>query len=133
MGDDRGKESMTCAPWVWRAWQKPPPFDPIKERETFLEATRKFEDSGASSSQNPQRTIQNNDPSGISQGKDGYQGTLRNFLESCMKLVRDQNALAGLQAIISTCDKKIGERTLERVVNQVRWTFRIGGDMRLTA
>ena len=49
-----------------------------------------------------------------------------------MKLVRDQNALAGLQAIISNGDKKIGERTLERVVNQVRRRFRTGGEMRLT-
>ena len=50
-----------------------------------------------------------------------------------MKLVKDHNALAGLQAIISNCDKQIGERTLERVVNQVRRRFRTGGEMRLTA
>lgn len=50
-----------------------------------------------------------------------------------MKLVRDQNALAGLQAIISNCDKQIRERTLERVVNQVWQRLQTGGEMSFTA
>jgi len=50
-----------------------------------------------------------------------------------MKLIRDQNALAGLQTILSNCEKQVEERTIERVVNQVRRRLRTGGEMRLTA
>jgi len=37
-GDDRGKATAIGAPWVRRDGKKQPPFDLIKERETFIEA-----------------------------------------------------------------------------------------------
>jgi len=78
---------MTIALGVWRVGQKPPLFDPIKERETFLEARREFMEPGTSSTQIPQGIHRNNDS--IIRGENVDQGTLRNFLESFLKLVHD--------------------------------------------
>lgn len=43
-GNDRGTSAEIGAPWVRRAGKKPPLFDPVKERETFLKARREFTD-----------------------------------------------------------------------------------------
>ena len=38
IGHDRGKSIETGVPRVRRVGQKPPPFDPVQERETFLKS-----------------------------------------------------------------------------------------------
>jgi len=131
-GNDRGKSAEMGVPGVRRAWKKPPLFDHVQERETFLKARREFTDPRVSSSQIPKGIYQNIDSSEISQDTNFDPGTLRNFLESYMKLVRDQNALAALQAIISNCDKYGEGRALERDVNRVRRRLWSGGEMRIT-
>lgn len=90
MGDDKGKSNAMGTSWVRKAEQKQPPFDPLKERETFFEARREFADL-----------------SNMDQGKSysHVDGNLRNFLESCIKLIRDQIALAELQSILRCCEK----------------------------
>jgi len=50
MNHDKGKSVETGVPGVRRAGQKPPPFDHMQERETFLKARREFTNPTTSSS-----------------------------------------------------------------------------------
>jgi len=108
-GTDNGQTSATGPAWVRKAQLKQPPFDPLKEWETFFEAKQVFADPGVSTLQNPQgaSTIHRSDPSREDQGKNPSheEGSLRNFLESHMKLIRDQTDLAELQSILSCCKR----------------------------
>lgn len=45
---------------------------------------------------------------------------------------RDQKALEGLQSILNNCERQVGGKTIDRVVNQVQKKTRTSGEMRLT-
>ena len=55
--------------------------------------------------------------------------TLSSFLQSCMKLLRNQNALNELQKVIASCEPQRSS-SKEKTVNRVR---RTGREMRLHA
>ena len=55
--------------------------------------------------------------------------TLTSFLQSCMKLLRNQNALNELQKLIASCEPQRSSG-IEKTVNRVR---RTGREMRLHA
>lgn len=86
--------------WVKKAVHKPPPFDPLKEREIFQEARREFVGAEASTSRNP--SVNNLiicDMPVILDPTRNYTkkvSNLRGFLQICMKLIRDQKALEEL-------------------------------------
>lgn len=112
--DDKGNTIVTVDNlWVKKADPNHPLFDPIQERDTFLEARRDFTDFGASTSQNQQGNGQIVD-------SERNEGTLRNFLESFIKLIRDQTALVELQSLLGNCEKQGRGKTQDHVVNQVR-------------
>ena len=75
--------------WVHKSPEKIPNFDVGREKETFMEAKKDFADPGTSvaPAQQHQQQLQSQ---GASTDK---VSTLSSFLQSCMKLLRNQNAL----------------------------------------
>ena len=73
------------------------------------------------------------EPPRIKSGKNSEadESNLRNFLQSCIKLLRDQKALEGLQSILNGCDRQVGGRTMDQVGNQMRQRPRTCMEMRL--
>ena len=54
---------------------------------------------------------------------------IKSFLQSCLKLIRDENAQLEVQWLIDYCDPA----TVERAVNQIKRYIRIGWEIRLSA
>ena len=78
--------------WVRKAPVKVPAFDIEKEKETFMEAQKDFVDSSTSvvpAQPHQQQSL----PQEASTDK---VSTLSSFLQSCLKLLRNQNALSEL-------------------------------------
>ena len=53
---------------------------------------------------------------------------VKSFLQSCLKLIRDENAQFEVQRLIDYCDP-----TTEREINQIKRYIRTGREMRLSA
>lgn len=87
--DDKGKQPEEST-WVCKAPTKEPEFDLERAKETFMEAKRSFADASTSGSKD--RLELEMDPS-----------MLTTFLETCMKLLRDNKAVKGLQELITRC------------------------------
>ena len=119
------KEKQPAEAWVRNAPGKIPAFDVERGKETFMEAKRDFADPNTSvvPAQQPQQQSQ---PPEASTDK---VSTLSSFLQSCMKLLRNQNALNELQKVIASC-KPQRSSSKEKTVNRVR---RTGREMRLHA
>ena len=85
----QNKEKQPAEAWFRKALEKIPGFDVEREKETFMEAKRDFVDPNTSvaPAQQPQ---QHSQPQEASTDK---LSTLSSFLQSCMKLLRNQNAL----------------------------------------
>lgn len=98
---------------------KEPKFDLDRTKETFMEAKRSFAD--ASTSGCKDRLELEMDPSMIT-----------TFLETCMKLLRDNKAINGLQELITRCTgTMLGEpRVLWKLEKH---TMRTSREMRLIA
>ena len=121
----QNKEKQPDKAGVRKAPAKVPTFDIEREKETFMEARRDF--AAPSTSVAPtQQHQQQSQPQEASMGK---AGTLSSFLQSCMKLLRNQNALEELQKVIASCEpqKSTGR---DKTLNRVR---RTGREMRLNA
>ena len=71
-----------------------------REKETFMEAKKYFVDPSTvvAPTQKHQQQSQSQEES------TEKVSTLSNFLQSCMKLLRNQNALNELQKVISSCE-----------------------------
>lgn len=119
--------------WVRKASEKGTIFNMQREKETFMEAKKSFIDLGALKSRTqlvPHKnnskvttTIENPDPT-----------VLMSILQTCMKLLRDQKTIEGLQELIDNCTSKEKSWPKQCVVNKVNKNKkRIGRDMRLTA
>ena len=87
--DDKGKHPEDST-WVHKAPTKEAEFDLECARETFMEAKKGFVE--ASTSRSKDKPDQELDPS-----------MLTNFLETCMKLLRDSKPMKGLQELINRC------------------------------
>ena len=117
MGDDKGKQPKDST-WVRKALTKEPKFDLEHAKETFMEARKSFVD--ASTSERKDRLKLEMDPS-----------MLTTFLETCMKLLRDNKAVKGLHEIINKCTgTALGEPHVVRKVG--KHATRTGREMRLT-
>ena len=94
----QNKEKQPAEAWVRKAPEKIPAFDVKREKETFMETKRDFADPNTSvvPAQQPQQQSQ---PQEASTDK---VSTLSSFLQSCMKLLRNQNALNELQKVIAS-------------------------------
>lgn len=101
--EDKGKQQEEDI-WVRKAANKDVGFDLNKEKETFMEAKRRFADIGASTSR--AQNICTGKPAEISIAQETDPSLLTSFLQTCMKLLRDQKAVEGLQELIDNCTSK---------------------------
>lgn len=78
---------------------------------------------GASMSRSPQvnESIIYDEPLRIDPGKnyESDEGNLRNFLQSCIKLIRDKKELEGLLSILNKSNRQVGGKAMDRAVNPV--------------
>ena len=79
MGEDKGKQPEEDT-WVRKALAKEPEFDLVRAKETFMEAKKNFTEASTSGSKDEPETRM--DPS-----------MLTTFLETCMKLLRDNKVV----------------------------------------
>lgn len=89
MGDDKGKQSEESA-WVRKAPIREPEFDLDRAKETLMEAKKSFVEASTSSSKD--KLEPELDPS-----------ILTTFSDTCMKLLRDNKDVKGLQKLITRC------------------------------
>lgn len=124
IGDDKGDISVTGAPWVRKAETKCPNFDPVQEKANFQEARKEFMETEASTSRSPKvnALIFYDGTSRLDPDKNSEADVcnMRNFLQSCMKLIRDQKALEELRSILNNYDREVGGKAMELSINQVR-------------
>ena len=104
---------------------KIPAFDITREKGTFMDARKDFVDLNT-----PGATIQQQRQQlQSSKASSDKVSTLTSFLQSCMKLLRNQNVLDELQKVIESCEPHQSP-VKGKSVNRVR---RIGREMRLHA
>ena len=111
--------------WVRQAPVKVPALEIERGKETFMETQQDFGDSTTAVAP-AQPHQQQSQPQEASTGE---VSTLSSFLQSCMKLLRNQNALKELQKVLAFCEpqRRVDK---EKTVNRVR---RTGREMRLNA
>lgn len=117
IGDDKGKQPEDST-WVHKALTKEVEFNLEHASEAFMEAKKSFAEASTSGSKDkPQSEM---DPS-----------MLTTFLETYMKLLRDNKAIKGLQELINRC---VGTMPGELFVVQTigKNETRMGQEMRLT-
>ena len=86
--------------WVRKTPEQIPAFDVGREKGTFMEAKKDFADPRTSieTMQQHQQQLQ------FQEASSDQVNTLTSFLQSCMKLLRNQNALNELQKVIASCE-----------------------------
>ena len=114
--NDKGKQLEESA-WVHEAPTKEPKFDLECTKETFMEAKKSFTET--STSGNKDQLEPGMDPS-----------MLTTFLETCMKLLRDNKAENGLHELITRCVGSGELRVVWKIGKHALHTIR---EMRLTA
>lgn len=90
IGEDKGKKPEEDT-WVRKALAKQPEIDLAQAKETLLEAKKIFAEASTSGSKGQAELEQE-------------RSFTTTFLETCMKLLRDANAVKGLQELITRCD-----------------------------
>ena len=60
-------------------------------------------------------------------------GSVYSFLQSCLKLVRNEQAITELQRIVNQCQPSSSVSSTQRVVHNISGHTRTGREMRLTA
>ena len=110
---------------VRQAPMKVPSFVIEREKETFMETKQDFGESTTvvAPAQPHQQQSQ------LQEASTNKVSTLSSFLQSCLKLLRNQNALSELQKVIASCKPQQGSGR-EKAIHRVR---RTGREMRLNA
>jgi len=107
-GDDRRDIATTREPWVKKAEPKHPIFDPLWEKEFFQEEIKEFMGTKSLTSRSTQvnAPVIYDRPPRLDPGKNSEANVcnMRNFLQSCMKIIRYQRALEELKSIFNSCD-----------------------------
>jgi len=130
-GEDKGKQPEENV-WVRKVVDKDVGFNLNKEKETFMEAKRSFTDAGASTSRAQNMCMKK--PEGVSTTQETDPSLVTSFLQTCMKLLRHQKAVEGLQELIDNCVRKGNPLPNQCVVHKVgKGKKRNGLEMRLTA
>ena len=88
----QNKEKQLAEAWVKKAPEKILAFGDEREKETFVAATRDFADPNTSVIPGKQPQLQ----SQTQEASTDKVSTLSSFLQSCLKLLRNQNALSEL-------------------------------------
>ena len=118
----QNRPNRTAEFLVRKAPEKTPAFDITREKETFIEAKKDLADpSPPSAPTQPQSP-----PRGVSLDKVSILST---FLQSCLKLLRNQDALTELQKVIASC----GPQQSSGRDNTVHRVSRTGREMRMNA
>ena len=119
------KEKHPDEACVRKAPEKAPAIDIEREQETVMETKRDFVD--PSTSVVPAQ--QHQQESQLQEASTDKVSTLSSFLQNCMKLLRNQNALKELQKVLAFCEpqRRVDK---EKTVNRGRRTSR---EMRLNA
>ena len=60
-------------------------------------------------------------------------GLVRSFLHSCLKLLRDEQALLKMQNLIYKCEQPISLATANKAVHHIKKYIQTGREMRLSA
>ena len=96
----QNKEKQSDEAWVRKTLEKVPTFNEGRKKETFMEARKDFADPSTSvaTAQQHQQQLQSQEAS------PDQVRTLSSFLQSCMKLLQNQNALNELQKVIASCE-----------------------------
>ena len=111
--------------WVRQAPVKVPTFEIERGKETFMETQKDFGDS-TTAVEPAQPHQQQSQPHEASTDNIS---TLSSFLQSCLKLLRNQNALSELQKVIASYEPQHGSGQA-KFVHRVK---RTGREMRLNA
>ena len=92
----QNKEQQPDKAWVCKTPEKIPAFDVEREKETFMEDQKDFAEprTSVATTQQHQQQLQ------FQEASPDQVSTLTSFLQSCMKLLRNQNALNELQKVI---------------------------------
>lgn len=110
IGADKSKQPKEDG-WVRKVAEKEVDFDLNQVKKTFMEAKKNFIEASTSGSheKTPKTSVtQKIDPS-----------ILATFLQTCMKLLRDQKAVEGLQDLIDKCANKEKTPTEQRKVRKI--------------
>ena len=131
--------------WVRRAPNKATPLDLQKNKQTFQEAKAFFDDPMQSRSQvPPSRGVPQQAPCGDSLvqtsqattsgrcDKEEMAGSVYSFLRSCLKLVRNEQAITKLQRIIDQSQPSSSVSSTQHVVHNIMGHTRTESEMRLT-
>ena len=147
-GSQSGSAKKNTKEWVWKSTVKPPIFELQKEKETFLQAWRDFCNAGASYSKTNAkgkgitRTPLQSDPFAsedqqrlniIPSVESEPTRLVRSFLQSCRKLLRDEQALLEMQNLINKCEQPISLDATNRYVHHIKKYIRTGREMQLSA
>ena len=112
-------ETQPNEAWVRKAPVKVPAFDIEREKETFMDAKQDFGDSTTAVAP----TQPHQQQSQLQEDSTDKVSTLSSFLQSCLKLLRNQIALSELQKVITSCEPQQSSGQ-EKTVNRVRRTGR---------
>jgi len=115
-GQDKDKQPEEDT-WVRKAPTKEPEFDLELAKETFMEAKTSFAEASTSGSKDQPETRM-----------DPFMRTT--FLETCMKFLRDNKPVRGLQELITRCAGSGEPRIVWKLGNHALCT---GREMRLMA
>ena len=134
--------------WVRRANVFLPIFDLKKQKETFKQVRGYFCEAGASCSITPLRSeglasipLRSDYSAGEAQQSQDTRFSIENeptlgvrsFLQSCLKLLRDDRAVMDLQNLIDRCEQSPSMGAAHRAVHQIQSHTRTGREMRLSA
>ena len=145
-GTSQETKKNTGQQWVRRAPNKATPLDLQKNKQTFQEAKAFFDDPTQSGSQvPPSRGVPQQAPCGNSLvqtsqattsrrcDEDEMTGSVHSFLWSCLKLVRNEQAITELQRIIDQYQPSSSASSTQRALHNITGHTRTRREMRLTA
>lgn len=130
--EDKNPEADTC---VRKARENNTGFDLQEEKANFLEAKKSFVDIGDLTSNMQMQLVPKKNAPEVGTAMENPNSTvLKSFLQTCMKLLRDQKAVEGLQKLIDNCASKENPQHEKFIVNKVNKNKkRNGREMQLTA
>ena len=131
-----GKKAKPSGAWVRKAKEKQPTIDLNKIKETFVNTNKEFfiPDPPSKKEKGPEiagASTELHSDWKASTSAIAFQGNeptsnIKSFLQSCLKLIRDENAQLEVQRLIDYCDRANLPTTAKRAVNKIKRYIRIG-------
>jgi hypothetical protein len=135
---------QSTAEWVRKSIVKSPTFDLHKEKETFLQVRRDFYDVEASASKTNYKEKEivsiplHSDPfvgeeqqhlSIRPHEENESIGLVKSFLQSCLKLLKDERVILEMQNLIDKCEQPISMDTVNKAVHHIKKYVQTGREM----